>query len=188
VRASDRGPVSGVELVLWFGERFAEAATYANGCFEVEPALEGGAVRVWHRGNRPEPTLAEHLEVEPETLLLPALAPGLDFEEVELVLLDPPCFLEVEVVRASGAPRRRAHLRRRAPAGHDRRRRPGPDRGRRLAGELRVQAGGYQEGLFAPREWLTELGDGFLWLARAPLGPEDPSPVRSSAEEDPRGR
>jgi len=102
--SSDGRPVAGAALVFWQGEEFREAVTDADGAFATEPGLAAGAVRVWHSGRAPQPSLLQHREVRPETLLLAAPAAGADFEPVELELVDPPAWVEVEVVRLDGRP------------------------------------------------------------------------------------
>ncbi|HEX6882640.1 MAG TPA: hypothetical protein VF530_04610 [Planctomycetota bacterium] len=102
--SADHRPVPDAQLVFWQGETFSEALTGADGSFTTDPVLASGAVRVWHKGPAPDPTLLHHLEIRPETLLLPEPPPGADFEPVELLLVDPPAWVEVEVVHANGVP------------------------------------------------------------------------------------
>jgi hypothetical protein len=102
VHSSDRRPAPSAVLGLDCGTEIKDVVTDADGRFETD-VLPGG-VRVWHKGDLPDPLWAERLPVRPETFLVSGPPGGDEPAEVELALADPAAWLEVEVVTLSGIP------------------------------------------------------------------------------------
>ncbi len=103
VHSSDHRPAAGATLILHFGDQYTRVVTDAAGRFESEPVVPAGGVRAWHMADPSRPDYVVHLEVEPESFLV-ASGPLGEPLDIELVLVDPPAWLAVEVFGPSGAP------------------------------------------------------------------------------------